>query len=57
MHIKEQDVFRFVEELSQINWCYSNLIFLDGVSYDNRGMVRKRGYSLRGQQIAIRGDF
>ncbi|OWZ01181.1 hypothetical protein PHMEG_00027489 [Phytophthora megakarya] len=57
MHIKEQDVFRFVEELSHINWFHSNIIFLDKVSFDNRGMIRKRGYSLRGQKIAIRRDF
>eukprot|EP00644_Phytophthora_capsici_P012448 jgi/Phyca11/121923/e_gw1.46.357.1 len=29
MHIKEQDVFRFVEELSNIDWTHHNLIFLD----------------------------
>eukprot|EP00644_Phytophthora_capsici_P011818 jgi/Phyca11/106786/e_gw1.12.324.1 len=29
MHIKERDVFRFVEELSNINWCHHNLVFLD----------------------------
>ncbi|GMF40962.1 unnamed protein product [Phytophthora fragariaefolia] len=57
MHIKEYGVFRFVEELSHINWFYSNIIFLDEVSFDNRGMIRKRGYSLRGQNVAIRGDF
>jgi len=57
MHIKETDVFRFVEELCHINWCHSNLVFLDEVSFDNRGMIRKRGYSLKGQTIAIRGDF
>ncbi|OWY93784.1 hypothetical protein PHMEG_00036688 [Phytophthora megakarya] len=53
MHIKERDVFRFVEELSQIDWSHSNLVFLDEVSFDNRGM----GYALRGQTIAIRGGF
>lgn len=57
MHIKELDVFRFVEELAQVNWCHSNIVFLDEVSFDNRGMIRKRGYSLKGQTIAIRGDF
>ncbi|GMF90591.1 unnamed protein product [Phytophthora fragariaefolia] len=51
------DVFRFVEELSHINWCHSNLVFLDEVSFDNRGMIWKRGYSLKGQTIAIRGAF
>ncbi|OWZ13415.1 LOW QUALITY PROTEIN: hypothetical protein PHMEG_00013258 [Phytophthora megakarya] len=54
MHIKELDVFRFVDELVHINWCYSNLVFLDEVSFDNRRMIRKRGYSLQGQTIAIR---
>lgn len=57
MHIKEQDVFRFVEELSRVNWCHRNIVFLDEVSFDNRGMIRKRGFSLRGHKIAIRGDF
>ncbi|KAE9261313.1 hypothetical protein PR003_g33980, partial [Phytophthora rubi] len=57
MHIKEQDVFRFVEEVSCVNWSYSNLVFLDEVSFDNRGMIRKRGYALRGKKVAIRGDF
>ncbi|OWY94366.1 hypothetical protein PHMEG_00035927 [Phytophthora megakarya] len=46
MHIKEQDVFRFADKLAHVNWCHSNLIFLDDVSFDNRE-----------QTIAIRGDF
>ncbi|POM65753.1 Hypothetical protein PHPALM_18488 [Phytophthora palmivora] len=33
MHIKEKDVFRFLEELSQIDWCHQNIIFLDEVSF------------------------
>ncbi|TMW67116.1 hypothetical protein Poli38472_012232 [Pythium oligandrum] len=57
MHIKERDVFRFVEELSSIDWSHQNLVFLDEVSFDNRDMVRKRGYSLKGKTLAIRGDF
>ncbi|POM61889.1 hypothetical protein PHPALM_29028 [Phytophthora palmivora] len=48
MHIKNRN---------HINWFYSNIIFLDDVSFDNRGMMRKRVYSLRGQSVAIRGDF
>lgn len=57
MHIKESDVFRFVEELSTVNWSHQNLVFLDEVSFDNRGMIRKRGYSMRGEKVAVRGDF
>ncbi|EGZ16884.1 hypothetical protein PHYSODRAFT_498903 [Phytophthora sojae] len=29
IHIKEQDVFRFVEELSHLDWSHHNLVFLD----------------------------
>ncbi|EEY57227.1 uncharacterized protein PITG_11053 [Phytophthora infestans T30-4] len=42
MHIKELDVFRFAEELSHVNWFYSSVVLLDEVSFDNRGMIRKR---------------
>ncbi|GMF29113.1 unnamed protein product [Phytophthora fragariaefolia] len=57
MHIKKKDVFCFVEELSSVDWCHQKIVVLDDVSFDNRGMIRKRGYSLRGHKIAIRGDF
>ncbi|KAJ8524494.1 hypothetical protein ON010_g16622 [Phytophthora cinnamomi] len=57
MPIKERDVFRFVEELSNIDWNHRNLVFLDEVSFDNRGMIWKRGYALKGDAVAIRGDF
>lgn len=35
MHIKERDNFRFVEELSHIDWYHQNLVFLDEVGFDN----------------------
>ncbi|RHZ17423.1 hypothetical protein DYB26_003126 [Aphanomyces astaci] len=57
MHIKERDVFRFAQELSQVDWNHQNVVFLDEVSFDNRGMIRRRGYALRGKTVAIRGDF
>ncbi|CAK4113782.1 unnamed protein product, partial [Aphanomyces euteiches] len=43
MHIKESDVLRFCSELTSINWSHHNLVFLDEVSFDSRGMLRKRG--------------
>ncbi|ETI34763.1 hypothetical protein F441_18676 [Phytophthora nicotianae CJ01A1] len=52
MHIKEHDVFRFAEELSSIDWSHHNLVFLDEVSFDNRGMIRRRGYSIKGRKLA-----
>ncbi|POM61878.1 hypothetical protein PHPALM_29039 [Phytophthora palmivora] len=51
IHIKGLYVFRFVEELSHINWSHQNLVFLDEVSFDNRGMIDKRGYAIRGKAI------
>ncbi|OWY99363.1 hypothetical protein PHMEG_00029640, partial [Phytophthora megakarya] len=47
IHIKELNVFRFMEELSHINWNHHNLVFLDEVSFDNRGLICKRGYVVR----------
>ncbi|KAG6962431.1 hypothetical protein JG688_00008610 [Phytophthora aleatoria] len=37
MYIEEQDVFRFAAELAKIDWSHQNLVFLDEVSFDNRG--------------------
>ncbi|POM76419.1 Hypothetical protein PHPALM_6339 [Phytophthora palmivora] len=51
IHIKGLYVFGFVEELSHINWSHQNLVFLDEVSFDNRGMIDKRGYAIRGKAI------
>ncbi|KAG6968505.1 hypothetical protein JG688_00005780 [Phytophthora aleatoria] len=49
MHMKEKDVFRFVKELSSINWSHHNIGVLDEFSFDSRGMIRKRGYSFKGK--------
>ncbi|OWZ20769.1 hypothetical protein PHMEG_0004785 [Phytophthora megakarya] len=34
----------------QDNWSHSSVVFLDELSFDNRTMIRKRGYSLKRQQ-------
>ncbi|OWZ16564.1 Serine/threonine-protein kinase [Phytophthora megakarya] len=52
MNIKECDIVRFTLELSTIKWCQMNIQFLDEVSFDNRGMLRSRGYSLKGKKLA-----
>ncbi|KAH9098992.1 hypothetical protein LEN26_016431 [Aphanomyces euteiches] len=57
MNIKMKDIQRFVHELSLIDWSQHNLQFLDEVSFDNRGMLRKRGYCLKGQKLVFRGEF
>ncbi|KAG6947376.1 hypothetical protein JG687_00016132 [Phytophthora cactorum] len=58
MRIKEIDVFRFVEELSYMDWSHQNPVFLDEVLVDNRDMIRKRGYALcERENVAFRDDF
>ncbi|KAE9039338.1 hypothetical protein PR001_g7544 [Phytophthora rubi] len=57
IHVKKRDVFGFVDELSRVNWSHQNLVFLDDVAFESRGMVRKIGYSMRGEKVAIIGDF
>ncbi|OWZ05457.1 hypothetical protein PHMEG_00022456 [Phytophthora megakarya] len=57
MLVKESDNSRFVEELSKVDWCHQNIVFLDEVSFDNHGMVRMRDYAMRVKKVAIKGDF
>lgn len=57
IQIKESDIIRFFNELSCIQWDYHNLVFLDEVSFDNRSMLRSRGYGVRGQRLVFRGEF
>ncbi|KAH9115162.1 hypothetical protein LEN26_013001 [Aphanomyces euteiches] len=57
IHIKLMDIIRVTNELSSIDWCQQNAQFLDEASFDNRGMLRKRGYSLKGTRLAFRGEF
>ncbi|KAF0743554.1 hypothetical protein Ae201684P_004011 [Aphanomyces euteiches] len=57
MHIKERDIFRFYDEINSLDWSHWNLQFIDEVSFDSRGMLRKRGYALKGKKLCIRGEF
>lgn len=57
VQIRTDDILRFCDELQMIQWDYHNLIFLDEVSFDNRGMLRTRGYGVRGERLICRGEF
>ncbi|KAH9181856.1 hypothetical protein AeNC1_016168 [Aphanomyces euteiches] len=57
INICQSDVCRFVSELDMIQWSQRNIVFLDEVSFDNRGMLRKRGYSIKGESLVVRGEF
>ena len=57
IQIREDEITRFVRELLSIPWDLSNLVFLDEVSFDNREMLRKKGYGVVGKKVIFRGDF
>lgn len=57
MQIKEDDISRFFFEISAIQWDLSALTFLDEVSFDNRGMLRNKGYGIKGQRLVHSGEF
>lgn len=57
IQLQLNDVFRFCDELAGFNWIPQNLIFLDEVSFDNRSMLRKNGYALKGRRLVFRGEF
>ncbi|KAJ3319091.1 Serine kinase [Boothiomyces sp. JEL0866] len=57
MQIKMEEITRFANELNSLNWTKNQLVFMDEVSFDNRDMLRKRGYSLKGERLIMRGEF
>lgn len=44
-------------ELNAIDWEYANLVFLDEVSIDNQGLLRKKEYGIIGKKLIYRGEF
>lgn len=57
IQIREDDITRFFFELSAIPWDLSSLVFLDEVAFDNRGMIRNKGYGVKGQRLIHHGEF
>lgn len=57
IQIQIDDILRFANELSSIPWTLENLVFLDEVGFDNKDMMRKRGYALKGQTLIYRSEF
>lgn len=55
--VRESDILRFARELASINWCKANIVFLDEVSFDNRGMLRRAGYGKRGKPLLFKGEY
>lgn len=57
IQIREDDITRFFFEMSSIKWDLSALTFLDEVSFDNRGMLRNKGYGVKGERLVHHGEF
>lgn len=57
MQIRDSEVERFFYELEAIDWGYSNLVFLDEVAMDNRGLLRRKGYGIIGKKLIFRGEY
>lgn len=57
IQIQTEDILRFANELLSFPWTLENLLFLDEVGFDNKDMLRKRGYALKGQKLIYRSEF
>lgn len=57
IQIRMMDIYRFVSDMAIVTWDIHTLVFLDEVSFDNRGMLRNKGYAPVGEKIVYRGEF
>jgi transposase len=57
LQIREEEIFRFSTELSELRPLYHQLMFLDEVAFDNKKMLRRRGWFLRGSYPFVREVF
>jgi len=57
LEIKKTLIYRYANELNSMNPLPFQLLFLDEVSLDNRGMLETRGYFKRGTDPVYRGVF
>ncbi|XP_053695985.1 uncharacterized protein LOC128743543 [Sabethes cyaneus] len=57
IQIRESDIIRYYNELSTLQWDYHNLLFIDEVSFDNKAMLRTKGFGVRGKRLLFKGEF
>ncbi|XP_029709522.1 uncharacterized protein LOC115255535 [Aedes albopictus] len=57
IQLRQQDIYRFHSDMSTVSWDIHNLVFLDEVSFDSRGMLRNKGYAPVGDRLVYRGEF
>eukprot|EP00734_Pompholyxophrys_sp_LG126_P000366 Pompholyxophrys_sp_v1_NODE_136_length_1649_cov_15.867001.p1 type:complete len:346 gc:universal NODE_136_length_1649_cov_15.867001:504-1541(+) len=57
MEVSVDSISRFTIELNSLDFCADQLLFLDEFFTDNRSMLRKHGWFLRGQRPVIKSCF
>ncbi|XP_055538395.1 uncharacterized protein LOC129725956 [Wyeomyia smithii] len=57
IQIREDEIVRFTREMLSIPWDLFNLVFLDEVSFNNKDMLRRKGYGVVGHKVIYRGEF
>ena len=57
IQIRMDAIVRFLDELDSIDWSPANIVFLDEVSFDNRGMRRTHGYGKKGAPLVVAGEY
>ena len=57
LQIRFDEICRYSIEMNQIRPLHHQLVFLDEMGLDNRDMLRKRGWFLRGTTPTNRGEF
>ncbi|KAI8849647.1 hypothetical protein BC829DRAFT_416690 [Chytridium lagenaria] len=57
IQVNRLDVIRFWNELNELPWISHNLVFLDEVGFDNRDMIRRKGFGIKGEKLFFRGEF
>ncbi|XP_053696572.1 uncharacterized protein LOC128743904 [Sabethes cyaneus] len=57
IQLRQRDIYRFHSDMSIIKWDIHNLVIFDEVSFDNRGMLRTKGYAPLGKRLIFRGEF
>eukprot|EP00734_Pompholyxophrys_sp_LG126_P000420 Pompholyxophrys_sp_v1_NODE_169_length_1390_cov_9.627715.p1 type:complete len:351 gc:universal NODE_169_length_1390_cov_9.627715:276-1328(+) len=57
MEISESDISRFTHEINLLHVKPDQLLFIDEMSTDNRSMIRKKGWFLRGIKPIYRSYF
>lgn len=57
IQINNANIIDFMNEISSFTWDLNCLLFLDEVAFDNLGMLRRRGYAIKGKKLYHRGEF